>query len=363
MKRTPQPLQRRLREGIARLLCCGLVVLATGCAALGPWRRPSDVACRLPQNPTVAQVVEHVNANVAKVRCWRSDDIKIRANNAPLTFDGSLVVEREQRLRLQVMSMMGREVDFGSNDEVFWLWVKRSAGPGHEPAPLLFAHHADMDLARQKLPLPFEPPWLMEALGVAPLSADNVQMEGQPGVAVIKLVSQHQLSDGRRVRKVVAVDACKGHVLEHSVYDLHGRALVRTIMGTHKLDPASGAVLPRYIKLDWPQADMSLAMEFRSVTVNPPMVPETVWQMPEIPHTPVVNLGGSRPRTTPLALLPGQPRTSLLPPEAISPVSGNETFELPILNGAEQPVELQPPEEVSSEPAGRARLEPWLGGE
>lgn len=357
------PRHRRMQQWLRPLwlACLSVPWLLTGCAALGKWRQPADVGCRLPANPTVAQVVEHLNANVAKVHGWRSDDIKIRANNAPLTFEGSLVVQRTQRLRLQVTSMMGREVDFGSNDEVFWIWVKRSGGSRHEPAPLLFARHAEMDLARQKLPIPFEPSWLMEALGVSPLSADNMRMEGQPGVAVIKLVSEHQLTDGRQVRKIVAVDACRGHVLEHSVYDLHGRPLVRTILGTHKLDPSSGAVLPRYIKLDWPQAEISLAMEFRSLVVNPPAVPETVWQMPDMPHTPVVDLGGSR-RQHALVSAQVSPRAEATPAGKPSSFQeGEEAFELPLVHPAEPPVELQPPEAVEAEAPGRARLESWSG--
>lgn len=343
---------------------CGVLLgFVTGCAHL-PFQRhaggiPKNAPCVLPKNPTVVQVVDHVNANVEKVHGWRSDGIKIRANNAPITLQGTLIVERDQRLRLEVRSPMGKEVDFGSNDEVFWIWSKRAGGPGHEPAPLLFAAHEDLDLARQQLPMPFEPPWLMEALGVAPLSSEGMQMETTPGVATIKLVSQHQLSDGRSVRKVVSVDSCHGRVLEHSIYDLNGQPLVRTVMGDHRIDRQTGALLPRYLKLDWPQAEMSLAMEFGMVEVNPTTVPAAVWQMPQIPDTPLYNLAAGQRRKPQPATVVARSRTDLVAPESIEAPSSDEPFELPHVNRSRPPVELEAPQFEEPELPGRARYSSW----
>jgi hypothetical protein len=330
--------------------CAGLRGLANRDAEFG-----KHVACRLPKNPTVEQVVQHVNTNVDKVQGWRSDGVKIRASGVPVTLSGSLIVEREHRLRLEVTSPIGsKEVDFGSNDHEFWVWAKRATGPGNQPAPLLFAAHEDMDLARQKLPMPFEPLWLMEALGVAPLSPEGMQMEGTPGVASIKLVSQHHLPDGRSIRKVVAVDACHGRVLEHSVYDLHGKPLVHTVLGSHKTDPQTGAVLPRYIKVDWPQAEMSLAMEFPTVEVNPTDVPAAVWQRPPMPNTQTVNLGAGR--NTRIASAVTRSRTDLVRPDEVSSVTTDESFELPHVDQSRATYEQDAPAFELPDDTGRATL-------
>jgi hypothetical protein len=306
-------------------------------------------------------VVEHVNANVEKVHGWRADGIKIRANNAPITLQGTLVVERDQRLRLMVTSVMGtKEVDFGSNDDLFWIWVKRATAPGQDMAPVLYASHEDLDLARQQLPMPFEPPWLMEALGVAPLSADGVQMQTKPGVASIQLVSQHQLSDGRSVRKVVKVDDCPCRVTEHSVYEMNGQPLVRAVMGDHRIDRETGALLPRYIKIDWPQAEMSLAMQFGTVEVNPTSIPVAVWEMPKIPNAPALDLAAGQQRP-PRAMQPERyadvrSRDDLVTPDQIP---SDEPFELPHVNRSRAAVELVSPEFVTPSTPGRARMSSW----
>ena len=343
-----------------RISCCCMLLLLclTGCSTIRNWRKDPGLTgpCRLPKNPTVAQVVDHVNANVDKVHGWRSNSVKIRASDVPVTLGGNLVVERDHRLRLEVKSALGKEVDLGSNDEVFWIWTKRAPTSGDEPPPLIFAAHSEMDIARQKLPMPFDPEWLMEALGVAPLSAEGVQMEGTPGVAMIKLVSQHQLPDGSAVRKEVTVDGCHGRVLQQSVSDMNGRPLVRAVMGDHRLDPRTGAVLPRYVKLDWPQQQMSLAMEFHAVEVNPESVPATVWQMPVMPNTRLVNLGGERRDGTRLALDVARPRTDLIDPEDVVVETIDQGFELPQMNRSRPPVELTPAGFDAVDPPGRARV-------
>jgi hypothetical protein len=351
---------------VCGVICCLLIVFGfSGCATLR-WPRKDEfpAQCRLPKNPTTAEVIAHVNANVSKIQGWRSYDIKIRASGVPISLAGSMIVEREHRLRLEVTSPMGKEVDFGSNDEMFWIWSKRNQGPGHEPAPLICVPHVDLDLVRQELPMPFEPPWLMEALGVSPLSAEGVQMEGEPGNGTIRLVSQHQL-DGRAIRKTVKVDACHGRVLEHSVTDARGETLVRTVLGDHRIDRITGAVLPRYVKLDWPQTQMSLAMEFGSMEVNPTSVPDAVWQLPQMPHTPVVDLGARYRKSGRMTTETARPRSSLVAPERVLPIAGEESFELPQVP-SRPVVELKSPDfeppELPNLP-GRARLDSWPGGE
>jgi len=257
----------------------------------------------LPPNPTVEQVVEHVNANVDKVQGYRAGSVRIRANNLP-GLSGHLVVARDHRLRLEVTSLAGKEVDLGSNDEVFWLWARRN-----EPAGVYYAAHADMGVARQKLPMPFEPEWLMEALGVMPLSAEDVRLEGASGKGSIKLVSHHQLSDGQQIQKVIAVDPCRGTVMEHSIYDAHGQLMVRALLQDYRLDTTTGAMLARHIKLDWPQAKMSLAMDLGNVEVNPPAMPAKVWEMPVVPGCPLVDLG-RRGHSEELYATPGKTRVT-----------------------------------------------------
>jgi outer membrane lipoprotein-sorting protein len=285
----PQQPRITVRHGRVAAACLTALALLglSGCASMRAMMPRQQVACTLPKNPSVDEIVAHINANVNKVEGYRASSLKIRANNLPL--GGNLVVERDHRLRLEVTSLAGKEVDLGSNDEVFWIWAKRN-----QPAGVYYAAHDDMDVARQNLPIPFEPEWLMEALGVVPLSTENVHMEGEAQNGAIRLVSHHELSSGQTVRKVVVVNSCTGCVMEHSTYDAQGQPLVRVLLQDYRPDPTTGAMLARHVKLDWPQADMSLAMSLGHVEVNPPPMPAAVWEMPQVPGCPLVNLGDPR---------------------------------------------------------------------
>lgn len=358
------------------------LVCPTGCVGLrgmGLRRDPlANTQCVLGQNPTLEDVVAHVNGNVDKIQSWKSNTVKIEAiqGGLRLPVSGQFYVEREHRLRLEVTSIAGKEVDFGSNDDIFWIWSKR--GNGDNPPTIFYAAHTDLDLAQQKFPIPFEPKWLMEALSVAPLSAEGVRMEmGGPGIAEIRLVSEHTLPSGQPVKKVVVVDACQGRVLEHSTYDANNRPLIRVRMGDHRIDKDTGALLPRYVKLDWPQQDMSMEMNIRQLEVNPPSIPSVVWQMPQMEKTAVVNLGGppgrrTRPAVATTSESKGLSRTALVTPESIPSEAeveaGSEDapeFELPQMNRPPvNSVELEEPEFAepydAEAPTGKAALNDWF---
>lgn len=272
----------------------GLVFLP-GCTSMRSWLRgPADPfasqPCVLPPDATVEQVVAHLNQNVDRLQSWRAHGVGIRVKGIPFPLNGDLAVQKGRRLRLMVNSIGGTEVDLGSNEHLFWFWAKQNKQPH-----VYYARHEDADLAVRQLNLPFEPQWLMEAFGLSPY--DFQQLRLQPGMqpGTVQLVSDHVLNNGWQVRQIVVVDLCRGLVREHTLWDSarNGKIIASARLGEHFIDPQTGVVLPRRIELDWPQAEMSLAMEFGAIQVNPPALPEQLWEMPVLPQTQAINLGRS----------------------------------------------------------------------
>lgn len=265
-----------------------------GCAGLKSWRgnQASLGVCHLPPNPTAADIVEVVNGNTDRIHGYTSHTAKVRANG--LSMNANVSVESESRCRIVVHSMAGTEVDIGSNDDLFWFWVKRN-----DPPHVFFARHEDIDIARDQLQIPFEPAWLMEALGVKPLEGDDFQVQHNDKKKQATLVSWHQQGDGSRLRKQVVVDTLHGQVLEHSLWKESGQLVARATHEGYFRDRKTGVILSKRIDIEWPQVELAFTLDLGNVEVNPSRFPESTWLLPEMKGYQVVDLGAEPSRNRP----------------------------------------------------------------
>lgn len=301
----PEPATPTLNQGVtfpvayrAVLRSACLLLVATlpfvGCAGFGSFRlrQPNHMASvpkpRFSEDPQLEEVVDHLNRNVSKLHSWQANSVKIRANNLP-GLSGSLVVEEGQHLRMVVNSLAGHEVDMGSNDDVFWIWAKRM-----EPS-YVYCRHEQIDVARQSLGVPFEPQWLMQALGVAPIDTRDLTMQIDASGQHARLVQPLLTAHGQPLQKVMVVDLVHGVITEHCIMDSRGQRIAVARLDDFRRDKASGAVLPHRVRLDWPQNQMSLVMNMGDVQINPASIPDQIWEMPSMRGVQVVDLGRARP--------------------------------------------------------------------
>ena len=306
-----------IRSATLRAFALALALITTlpGCVGFRGfgWRHAVDPLAGAPrprwaEDPQVEEVVDHLNRNVNKLEAWRANSVRIRANNMPLS--GTLAVERGRHLRLVVNSIAGNEVDMGSNDELFWVWAKRMPPPEY-----VYCRHEHTEAVRQAMGIPFEPEWLMQALGVSPLSSKDTKLEIEPTARQARLVQQVTSAHGHPLRKVILVDLPRGVILEHSVYDYNGKPIAIARLDEHQLDKASGVVIPRRVKLDWPQSDMSLVMHLGQIEVNPKGIPSQIWDMPKMHGYRVVDLGTKVRAGTRVADRETESPVEFLPPE------------------------------------------------
>lgn len=231
---------------------------------------------------TVEDVVAHLNANIERTPSWQSSDVSIRAQGQPGSLNAHLVVQGPRNLRLLARAL-GPEVDVGSNDDHYWVWIKRAP-----EKQILMARHIDTHRVR----LPFEPDWLVEALGVMPIDVDGMTMRRDAqNPQLLHLVAETYSPDGSPVFKVLLVNAQSGCIEEHSVYGAGGNLVARAVMSDHRFDESSGATLPHRIEVSWPAAQMSLTMRIGRIETNPPSIPASRWEMPEYTGYPVFDMG------------------------------------------------------------------------
>jgi hypothetical protein len=195
---------------------------------------------------------------------------------------------------------MDEEADFGSNSDWFWFWVKRGNANG-QPSYVYQAKHEDVQNSQMLSQIPFQPDWLMEALGVIPINPQHVTLHPEPHGQIVNLISDLLSPSGQSVKKVIRVDLRHGIVLSHSLHDVNGNLIARARLDKHIPDKATGIPMPHLIVLEWPQADLKINLEINQIDVNPTSIPPQNWVVPRKPYYPAFDIGARARRAAQIA--------------------------------------------------------------
>ena len=277
--RNKKPIARRLPAHVVAFAAFALVATCAGCEWLPRWAPgPRPEPCVLSQNPTTEEIVAYINLRANKLEAWQCSDATITSKSLPIRLDAHIAVQRSKNFRLVASSTIaGNEFDFGSNSERLWFWMGRD-----KTKKVFTVRHDQLDTVEGRMPFPFRPDWLLEALGVIPLDPQNVRMlPRQPGDKLARLVSREYTPAGRIVQRTIVVDCCNGHVLSQSLEDHpSGRLLMKAEFNGFQTERHSGLKMPYRIDLYWPQTDMSMTLRLGTVQVNPGEFAPKTWQLP-----------------------------------------------------------------------------------
>ena len=278
---------------------CLLLVLALavgssvpGCVPFRNWCgqrfAPPPAPCVLPDDATQVEVVTYLNDNTKKLLAWRTTKatIVMRGGGILVPRVGAMIaVESPRNFRLVATSPMGgNEVDLGSNPDHFWFWNRRS-----EEKYVYQARHDEEPGRVRRFPIPFQPDWIMESLGVIEIDPDmELNMEpGPAGSHTVFLMADRVSPQGFKVRKVTVVDLCHGVIREHALYDARGQPIARAVLSDHIRDKKSDAAIATKIDLEWPQAKLGFTMTLSEIEVNPARISPQTWTIPNIPDNPI----------------------------------------------------------------------------
>jgi hypothetical protein len=245
----------------------------------------------LTPDATLEDVIRVVNANSARVQQVQSSGATLTANGMP-PLEASYAFQRPRRFRLRAETRLtGPELDLGSNDDVYWMWVKRS----DEPA-VYWGRHEEYNQTAGRDVLPVPPEWLIEALGVVELDPTG-QHEGpfrpRPGQLEVRTITS---TPGGSLTKVTVVDDARGWVLEQHLFDAAQRPLASAFAAGFQFDPVHGVSLPRVVDLRLPTSQMNLRLETPQHQINQLVGdPNQLWSMPRINGAPLVNLNSPGP--------------------------------------------------------------------
>ncbi|HTQ40664.1 MAG TPA: hypothetical protein VMJ32_16700 [Pirellulales bacterium] len=321
-----QPAARQPRRPIRAsfaLTALGLLMtlFAAGGASCNQWVRGYTQPRMLPATATIDQIITLVNDNANRVQSLQSTQATLSLPGAP-SLRATVALAPPRRLRLRASSLTGAELDLGSNDDLFWLWVARN-----QPPATFVCRHDQFAMSNARQILPVEPEWLIDAAGLARF--DTTQpLEGPFPVHGDRVeIRSHRAMPTGEVTQITVVDQWEGAIVEQDVYNPQGQLLAVARASGFQRDAASGANLPHSIDVQWPTTQLSFHLDISGWVVNGiPPDNLTLWTKPEYPGFPNVDLadphlqfavpGGIQP-VTPVTV-PGS--AGIYPPGATVPL-------------------------------------------
>jgi hypothetical protein len=300
-----------------------LVIFAAGGSAC-PWMRTAEVLpVTMPETATLEQLTAAVNDNSARVVSLNATQATISLPGAP-AIPVSLALESPLRFRLRATTAFtGPLVDVGSNDELFWLWIRQNSPPA-----LYYCRHDQFATSAARQLMPVDPQWIVEAVGLVRFDAIDQPQGPIPvgsGRVQIRSIRHSTIGD---LGKVTVLDPARGIVLEQNLYDAGGRLIAAARASAHYRDPVTGAILPRHIEIDYPSAQLTMKLDVADWQVNS-LGPQNaaLWTKPQYPGYPDVNLADRSQFGPPSGLAP--PAASTMPPRGPTTAALIPTASLP----------------------------------
>ncbi len=286
---------------------------------VNPFAAPGPAAPQvLAETASRDQIIAAVNQNSSRIRSLSITGATISIPDTlglPM-LSGNIAAERPNRFRLTAgTGISGQEIDLGSNDELFWIWVRRN-----QPPAVYFCRHDQFANSNIRQMMPVEPSWLLATLGMVDIDPTQVYDGPVPrGDGLVELRTRLPSAAGT-LNRVLKIDARRAWVVEQHIYDAAGTTLLASAVAeSHRYHETEQISLPERVAIKLPPTGMALTIDLNNVAINQLNGDQRqLWTMPSVPEVPQIDLSGTIPGTP----LPGRPMPPLqgsVPPTSYLP--------------------------------------------
>jgi hypothetical protein len=217
---------------------------------------------------TIPPLVKEIDLRNDDVRSMSCDhvSVKIWGRGSRVKLSGSMYYEKPKNFRFRLKSIVGAELDIGSNKDQFWYWSKRDRSPG-----LHFAAHEDLPKCRMKTP--FTPMWMIESLCLGTIKTEGVKVVKRGPKWLISESLKDSLN--RPIIKTTYVNSTTRQIDGYTVRNADGNLQCLGEVLDWNQD------LPSQILYVWGEENVSVLLDFSKPVANQP--PSTsLWTIPEI---------------------------------------------------------------------------------
>ncbi|MFM7244934.1 MAG: hypothetical protein ACKO40_12295 [Planctomycetaceae bacterium] len=233
----------------------------------------------IPPQPTLDQVIAAVHDNTQRVRSCMATQAVLAVPGVP-RLSARVACEPPRRFRLQAQTAItGPELDIGSNDDLFWLWLRQ-----HKPPVVAFCRHDQYANSAARRLLPIRADWMPEMLGLVTFRPEDRHQGPFPlADGRLEVRSTIAVPDGELLKSTI-LDGTTGLVAEQHLFTAAGERLASVRTSKHRVDAPSGAALPHLVEVSWPASGVDFTIELASITTNSSAGDSgQLWQMPAYP--------------------------------------------------------------------------------
>lgn len=238
--------------------------------------------------PTVENLVEYLNNNAKHIEPGQALNctnvtIDVNAEAGRVGITAMMQCQAPRNFLMSGVVVSQPVLDIGSNDKEFWFW-SREINP-----PYLY-HCSYDDLARGvKVPFPFQPEMVVNALGIArydPTKHYDIRIvkddKGHP--KAIELIEQGRSPDNRPIKKVTVFNYTQAQVpqpqvIAHLVKDEQDRVMCSATIRYAQQVASTGLLVPKIVDFSWPEQKMRMTMRIENprIIAMPPEKAATVF--------------------------------------------------------------------------------------
>jgi len=250
---------------IAIVLGLGAALSLTGCPPFQKKTAPDFHAQVNTPTPTAGELVAALNDNARKMQSigCRNLDIDVKEPQ-PGGLRGWMYCQKPQYFRMTANLAGQTELDMGSNDREFWYWIRHN-----EPPYLFHCSHEEFAKGQIRLQVPFQPEWIMEALGMAEYDPSK-PYQVVANKNTIELMEPSRLPQGQTVNKITVFTRSQNglQVTGHVLRDAQNNEICTATVLKQRQDQATGAFLPKVVELTWKAEHLKMQLHMPDATIN-----------------------------------------------------------------------------------------------
>jgi len=259
---------------VARRIVLAMATLGlSGCVALNRGSLSAGNRPLVEHDLDVAEFVAEHNRNADRIQSLTAKPtIGVAGKVMKTRAEGRLDLVRPRKFKLVLKSMGATKADIGSNDEEFWFWVQG------DDKSIYWCNYDELDST--PLAVTYQPDWIIEALGLKPISAQEaarIKVREGSERGTTALVFPSTRNGGETYTRMMIVSNRTRRIKEHRIYagnlqTLLAQAEVSSFkdfdLGSAEAGASKTCYLPENVKLEWKRDQLVLDVLLQDVMIN-----------------------------------------------------------------------------------------------